>query len=84
MEEGQEGGNNTFPKGLSLDLNLKERKLERLEHNEQRKFYEEESEGSRPQKTHKLLGHDKVFGFYTNCWFQIHLSVLSTRSDTEH
>ena len=33
-----------------------------------RKFYEEEvREGSRHQKTHKLLGHDKDFGFYTNC-----------------
>lgn len=37
-EKGQEGGNNTFSKGLSLDLNLKERKLERLEHNEQKKI----------------------------------------------
>ena len=28
----------TYAKGLSLDLNLKERKLERLEHNEQKKI----------------------------------------------
>lgn len=56
----------TDAKGLSLDLNLKERKPERLKHYKQeKKVYNDGIRvGSRDQIMYRISGHGKDLGVY--------------------